>query len=40
MLNTTSTEFSYAEVWFTDQNNKAFEIEEQCKYDVDHRVLR
>ena len=28
MLNTTSTEFSFVEVWFTDQNSKQLEIED------------
>ena len=28
MLNTTNTEFSFAEVWFTDQNSKQLEIED------------
>ena len=28
MLNTTNTEFSFVEVWFTDQNSKQFEIED------------
>ena len=28
MLNTTNTEFSFIEVWFTDQNSKQFEIED------------
>ena len=27
MLNTTNTEFSSVELWFTDQNSKQFEIE-------------
>ena len=27
MLNTTNTEFSLIEVWFTDQNSKSLEIE-------------
>ena len=27
MMNTVSTEFSYVEVWFTDQSSKALEIE-------------
>ena len=27
MLDTTNTEFSYVESWFTDQNSKQFEIE-------------
>ena len=28
MINTVNTEFSYVEVWFTDQNSKALEIED------------
>ena len=28
MLNTTNTEFSFIEVWFTDQNSKKLEIKE------------
>ena len=28
MLNTTNTEFSSIEVWFTDQNSKPLEIED------------
>ena len=28
MLNTTNTEFSFVEVWFTDQNSKQLEIED------------
>ena len=28
MMNTANTEFSFVEVWFTDQANKAFEIED------------
>ena len=27
MMNTVNTEFSYVEVWFTDQSSKALEIE-------------
>ena len=27
MMNTVNTEFSYLEVWFTDQASKALEIE-------------
>ena len=26
MMNTVNTEFSYVEVWFTDQSSKALEI--------------
>ena len=28
MLNTTNTEFSSFEIWFTDQNSKPLEIED------------
>ena len=28
MVNTVNTEFSYADVWFTDQTSKALEIED------------
>ena len=28
MMNTVNTEFSFVEVWFTDQVSKAFEIED------------
>ena len=28
MLNTTNTEFSFVEVWFTDQNSQQLEIED------------
>ena len=28
MMNTVSTEFSYGEVWFTNQNSNALEIED------------
>ena len=28
MMNTVNTEFSFAEVWFTDQASKALEIED------------
>ena len=28
MLNTTNTEFSSTEVWFSDQNSKSLEIED------------
>ena len=28
MMNTVNTEFSYVEVWFTDQSSKALEIED------------
>ena len=29
MLNTTNTEFSFIEVWFTDQNSESLEIEDK-----------
>ena len=28
MMNTVNTEFSYVKVWFTDQNRKALQIED------------
>ena len=28
MMNTVNTEFSFVEVWFTDQTSKALEIED------------
>ena len=28
MLNTANTEFSFFEIWFTDQNSKQLEIED------------
>ena len=28
MINTVNTEFSFVEVWFTDQSSKALEIED------------
>ena len=28
MVNTVNTEFSYVEAWFTNQNSKALEIED------------
>ena len=31
MLNATNTEFSFVEVWFTDQNSKQLEIENNVK---------
>ena len=35
MLNTTNTEFSSIEVWFTDQNSKRLEIED----DVNMKLI-
>ena len=32
MMNTVNTEFSYAEVWFTDQVSKALEIEDNVNF--------
>ena len=29
-MNTVNTEFSFIEVWFTDQSSKAFEIEDNA----------
>ena len=31
MLNATNIEFSFVEVWFTDQNSKQLEIENNVK---------
>ena len=30
MLKTTNAEFSFIETWFTDQNNRSFEIEDNA----------
>ena len=35
MMNTVNTEFSYVEVWFTDQSSKAFEIDTATKTGID-----
>ena len=32
MMNTVNTEFSYVEVWFTDQSSKASEIEDNVNF--------
>ena len=32
MLDTTNKEFSFIEVWFTDQNSEPLEIEENVKF--------
>ena len=34
MLSTANTEFSFTEVWFTDQNSKPFEIEDNDNLTV------
>ena len=34
MLNTINTEFSFIDVWFTDQNSKPFEIEDNVNLSV------
>ena len=34
MLNTTNTEFSFTEVWFTDQNSKQLEIEDNVSMKI------
>ena len=34
MMNTVNTEFSYAEVWFTDQYSKALEIEDNVNLTI------
>ena len=32
MLKTTNAEFSFIEIWFTDQNNRPLEREYKCEY--------
>ena len=32
MMNTVNTEFSFIEIWFTDQASKALEIEDNVNY--------
>ena len=40
MMNTVNTEFSYTEVWFTNQNSNALEIEDNdTNYWVDIFVI-
>ena len=39
MMNTVNTEFSYIEVWFTNQNSNALEIEVNVNYWVDIFVI-
>ena len=34
MMNTLNTEFSYVEVWFTDQYIKALEIEDNVNFTL------
>ena len=34
MLKTTSAEFSFIEIWFTNQNNEPFEIEHSVNITV------
>ena len=34
MMNTINTEFSFAEVWFTDLTNKALEIEDIVNFTL------
>ena len=36
MLNTKNTEFSFIEVWFTDQNSKKLEIEDNVRYHTNN----
>ena len=33
-MNTVNTEFSFVEVWFTDQASKAFEIEDNVNFTL------
>ena len=45
MLKTTSAEFSFIEIWFTDQNNRPLEIEDNVNItliigtDYENRLL-
>ena len=34
LLNTTNTKFAFIEVWFTDQNNKQLEIEDNVNMNL------
>ena len=34
MMNTVNTEFSFVEVWFTDQTSKALEIEDNVNFTL------
>ena len=34
MMNTVNTEFSFVEVWFTDQTSKALEIEDSVNFTL------
>ena len=38
MMNAVNTEFSYAEVWFTDQSSKALEIEDQQNQNLENML--
>ena len=39
MLNATNTEFSFIEVWFTDQNSKQLEIEDNVNMTLITRQI-
>ena len=39
MMNTVNTEFSFVEVWFTDQASKALEIEDNFNLTLILRVV-
>ena len=34
MTNTVNTEFSYVEVWFTDESSKALEVENNVNFTL------
>ena len=36
MLKTTSAEFSFIDIWFTNQNNRPLEIEDNVKITLIH----
>ena len=39
ILNTTNTEFSFIEVWFTSQNRKQFELEDHVNMTLKIRLI-
>ena len=39
MMNTVNTEFSFIEVWFTDQASKTLEIEDNVQYETNYWVV-
>ena len=39
MMYTVNTEFSFVEVWFTDEASKTLEIEDNCQFDTNYWVV-